>query len=130
MSLSPSLQVTHCFVSPGFGLQSLYYHYHYYSGSSLLSQSGFRPGITLLSLSLSLEIITAQSVRVSAWYQSIIIITIILSHHCSVSPGFGLLSLYNHHHHHSGTSLLCNSFSHLDRNLDSNNNVRCQVRCY
>ena len=33
---------------------------------------------------------TAQSVRVSAWYHSIISIIIILGHHCFVSPGFGL----------------------------------------
>ena len=88
-----SLLVIHCLVSPGFGLVSLYYHYHYHSGSSLLSQSGFRPAITLLSASLSFWVITALSVRVSACPS--------LSHlhhyhswyciHCLVSPGLGLL---------------------------------------
>ena len=34
---------------------------------------------------------TGQSVRVSAWYHSIISIIIILGHHCFVSPGFGQL---------------------------------------
>ena len=51
--------------------------------------------VSLLSLLLPLQddsgSFTAQSVRVSAWYHSIIIITIIGDHHCSVTPGFGLL---------------------------------------
>ena len=101
----------HCSVTPGPGLLSLYYHYHYHSGSLLLSQSGSRPAITLLSLSLSFWVITAQSLRVSACYHSLIIIIIIIivqDHHCLVSPGLCLLSL-----------------SHLD--LDSNNDVRSDV---
>ena len=55
-------------------------HCRMIQGHPLLSQSGSRPGITLLSLSLSLGIITAQSLRVSA------------------------CSSLSHHHHHSGSS--------------------------
>ena len=100
----------------------------------MLCQSGFRPAITLSSLSLlfwvitalsvrvlvcftlsslslSFRIITAQSVRDSTCYHSLIIITIIQEHHFSVSPGFDLLSLYYHYHYHSGSSLLCQSGS-------------------
>ena len=72
---------------------TLSHHRHYHSGSSLLSQSGFRPGITLLSLLLSFRIISTLSVQVSASSS--------LSHlhhyhywyciHCLVSPGLGLL---------------------------------------
>ena len=61
-------------------------HCRMIQGHPLLSQSGSRPGITLLSLSQSLGINNAQSLRVSA---------------CS--------TLSHHHHHHSGSSLLSQS---------------------
>ena len=57
------IQDNHCSVSPGFGLVITLssYHHHYHLGSSLLSESGFRPAhhSLILPSSLSFRVITA-----------------------------------------------------------------------